>query len=321
MNTTHKTIFILLSTLLMSISSVSAARLYIDAPQTASSNREQFSLSIIADPENDTVSGIAGDFSFPEELFVVKDITTQNGVISFWAVEPHVSNSKSFDQRVHISFEGIIPGGFKGVSNPYYSGKYPGIIFTVTLIPKGRGEGALTLSNVELHAYDSEGTVLSNKGYKKLVTVPELTGSDSIPKELPVFVGNTTVTMTVSTSDLINNSSPYLYIHDENPSRAIDHILIAETSNYYPPNIDDASWRVVTNPYPVFYSSRTKYIHAKIMYSNNTYTLKTLPPVENSQALSLLSRILIGILLLAVLLHYYGKNILYFFGHIKAKHT
>jgi hypothetical protein len=294
--------------------------MYIESPRTASSNREPLALTILLDVEGDAVSGLSGNFSFPSELFDVKTISTQNGIVPLWVREPHVSVEKSFDGRTHVTFEGIIPGGFRGVHSPYSDGIYPGIIFTVVLIPKGQGDGTFTLSDVELHAYDSTATSLVTVGDSKQVSVPFLTGKEvELSNDLRI-TDNTSVTMTVARSEFVNNNAPYVYVRDENPSHTIDHIEIAETDEYNPSYVSLSAWHTVTNPYILTFSSQTKYIHAKIVYTDNTYAFTTLPPVENSQSFLKLSRILVYILITIFLLYHYGKNFSHLLTKIRTKY-
>lgn len=302
-------------------SSVNAAQMYIISPESASSNREPLALSILLDGEGDVVSGLSGNFSFPSELFDVKTISTQNGIVSLWIEQPHVSEEKTFDQRTHIFFEGIIPGGFNGVLSPFHKKPSPGIIATIVLIPKGEGRGFFTLTDTELHAYDAHATVLSNKEDKHQIVVPHLSGKAITQLKELVMTDNKTVTMTLGTSDLVNNNAPYVYVHEADPSRTIDHIEFAESDDYNPNYVSQHEWRTGTNPYVLMYSSRTKYIHAKIIYTNKQYTFVTVSPVENSQLFLRQSRILVYILVAISLLYFYGKYFLHLFSKHSTKHT
>lgn len=320
MNIFMKTFCISTLIFLATLTEVGAARMYIESPQTASSNRAPLALSIFLDGEKDTISGISGNFSFPSELFDVKIISTQNSIIPLWIVKPQVSLEKSFDSRTHITFEGIIPGGFTGVYNPYIQGSRPGILLTIILIPKGSGAGNFVLGDVELHAYDDKGTLLLSGGDSRPIAVPILTGKEVKESPSLIKVGNTTIIATVAQSEFVNNNAPYLYVHEENPSSAIDHIEIAESSEYNPDYVSSYEWHTVTNSYILIYSSRTKYIHAKVVYTDNTYAIKTIPPVENSQAFLQQSRILLYILITIFLLYHYGKNFLHIVFKTRTKH-
>lgn len=316
-----KIIKILLLSSLVTVFDVHAATMYIDAPKTASSNRGEFTVSIMLNTEGSSVSALSGNFSFPSELFDIGTITSYNSIVPLWVTGPKLSPEKNFDRRTHIVFEGIIPGGFSGVHHPYYQDVFPGIIFTVTLIPKGEGKDLLKLDDIELHAYDALGTILETKNSSNEVTVPHLSSVSLATKQPLRNSESTTVSVSIMKSDLVNNNTPYLYVYEADPSHTIDHIEIVESSEYDPKYIDEHDWHTVTNPYILKYTSRTKYIHTKIIYTNNTYTLKTIPPVENSQAFLNLSRILISIVIVvALLLHFYGKNFLYIFSQHHTKH-
>lgn len=304
------------------VSTVNSAFMYIDSPESASSNREPLSLSILLDSEKDTISGVSGDFSFPSELFYVKNITTQNGIVPLWVSQPHISDEKTFDQRTHIKFEGIIPGGFSGVHSAYVTGVSPGIVFTLTLIPKGSGSGNFKLNDVELHAYDSDGTIIISKEDSHQIFVPLLTGKEIIKSSTLTMVDNNTVSMILGRSSLVNNNTPYVYIHEEDPARTVDHIEIVETSEYNPSYVSSSNWHTVKNPYTLVYTSRTKYIHAKVIYTNNSFAMKTLPPVENSQVFLYSLRILVYILIaISLLLYFYGKNFLHIFSKTNTKNN
>ncbi len=308
-------IYIFTFTAITTLSSVSAAYLYTNAPSSASSNREPLSFSVFINGEDTIISGISGDLSFPSNLFDVKVISTQNGIVPLWITQPKVSDEKFFDQRTHIIFEGIVPGGFDGVRSPYINGTFPGIIFTITLIPKGEGNGTFELNNVELHAYDDKGTIISNKGESKSIFVPHLSGKEVVQNTELTITDNSSVTMLINQSDLVNDNAPYVYIREENPSRTVRHIEVAESDEYSPSNVSSYEWHTVNNPYLLVYKSRNKYVHAKIVYTNNTFTYKTIAPVENSQAFVNLSRILLYIVVAISLLYHYGKNFL----HIASK--
>lgn len=294
------------------VTRVHAASLVLDAPNTASSNRESFPITVYLDPGSDTVGAVSADLSFPEDTFEVKSISTQNSVVSLWANAPHTILENRFDQRTHIAFEGAIIGGFSGVVSAYDKKKFPGILFTVELIPKNQGNADIVLNNIEVHAYDENGTTIDAYGDKKMIRVPVLSNvTNSVTNNEYSFVQNQDIGITLASSSLIGNGSLYLFLTSNNPAFTIDHIDIAESSIYKPDDVVSYEWRSSTNPYLLTYRARSKYIHAKIFFTNKTYTYITLPPVENLQSFSLLSRILICITIVILLLYLYGKNFLH----------
>lgn len=291
--------------------SVFAAHLYFDAPPAASSNRAPIAVTLFLDGGDESISGLSGDFSFPSELFTLESISTQNGIIPFWVVTPHISLEKTLDGRIHIPFEGIIPGGFSGVHSPYVEGKFPGILYTVILIPKASGSGFLSISGTEVHAFNDRATLLTSTGSTKSIIVPTLSGKENNSTSDQRYVLPQDARINIATSEYVQSGSPYVYVYDENPSHTIDHIEIAETDEYSPSHVASYMWHTAQNPYVLSYSSRTKYVHAKIVYTNNSYTFVTVPPVENSHSFLKDSRILIYILVAISLLYHYGKNFLH----------
>lgn len=294
------------------LSHVFAARMYIVAPDTASSNREQVIVSVYVDPEGDSISGIAGDLSFPSEVFEVKSITMQSGFVSMWMTSPHVSLTKSFDSRTHIEFDGIVPGGFRGVRSPYYQGEGRGVVFTLIVTPTHEGDAPFTLSDVEIRSYDSDATLLSSAGDEKYILVPQLTGKPVSTGNEPTITNADDISVTVSTSELINSNSKYIYVHNANPNRSIDHIEVAESLEYNPAYVSSREWHTVTNPYTLINQSQTRYVHVKVVYADNTFAYKTVAPVENSTHIVELSRILVYIVIAISLLYHYAKHFLYF---------
>jgi hypothetical protein len=296
---------------LTTVSSGFAARVTMEAPTVASATRQPFTIFVYIDPQNEIVSGVAGMLSFPSDLFDVDVISTVGGVVSMWMSAPRVPQEKYFDGRTHITFEGIMPGGFSGVRSPYYDGARQGLVFTVKLIPKNKGTGNLVLDNVELHAFDENGSLLSAEGSVQEVTVPTLvTPMPKTSSNLSRIYSSTLITA-ITRSDLVSNNAWYLDVHEDSTVNSVDHVEVAESQSYDSERVPLFLWRTQTTPYILQYQSRSMYVHVKVVYTNKTYTLQTLQPVENSSNISYLSRILVSIIISTLLLYRYGKNFLH----------
>ena len=287
---------------------VNAAKLIIDAPSSATVSATPIVVSVFVDPEDTPISALSGNLSFSSKLFDIEDISTQSSIVSIWIMRPQISSEEYFDSRTHVSFEGIIPGGFSGVRSPYYGGGRSGIVFTVTLLPKTKGLGNILIDGVELHAYDSNGTLLSTESLNKDITVPELISSPLKGDKGLTLATSDTLTATLARDPLIASNSWYLTVNDDESIRPIDHIEVVESSEYNPLYVRSYEWSTMTNPYVLLYQSRVKYIHAKVIYENNTYAFKTIPPVENSQTNSNISLILLIVTIALFVLYRYGKN-------------
>lgn len=306
--------FILITTCVLStVGSTYAARMFIVAPKTASANGAPLSLSVYIDTEGQAISGLAGDFSFTSKFFDVANIQTNGSVISLWAVTPHTSPEINFDGRTHIRFDGIIPGGFRGVKSAYSNYMFPGAVFTVTLIPKEEGRDIFLLSDVEVRQFDENATLLSNKENSSSITIPKLTSAQTRSPTLQ-NVKSETLSLLVHNADLVNNNATYVFVTDSDTSHTIDHIEIAENSTYDSNSIPSYGWHRVDNPFVLENQRRNTFLNVKVIYADNTYTIETIPPVENLREQRQLSRILIGILVgVLALLYFYAKKSQHFF--------
>lgn len=304
----NKKFFIAIIFFTLSSSYVFSARVYMEGGNNASSNRNPMSVQVFIDAEGDKLSSVSGSFSFPADLFDVKTISTENSVVPVWITSPSVSLDKNYDLRTHIYFSGIIPGGFSGVRSPYYDGLRPGVLFTILLIPKNSGKGTFLLDNIEAHAFDPKGTLLKSTGDIQPITVPNLI------KETPLYNKNykeiidNNLTILVNKNNFIDNNAWYLYVHEDGSVRSIDHIEVSESSEYDPYQINDFNWKTITIPYILFNQSRNVYLHIKVFFTDDTYTIKTVSPVENLPAYSYLSRIIIIISIVALSLYFYATK-------------
>lgn len=305
--------------LISSFASVYAASVSIDAPKRALSNRQPFVVSVYLNPEDNTISGISGSFSFPENLFVVDHISNENSIVPLWINQPAISEEKYFDNRVHINFEGIFPGGFDGVRSPYYKGKNKGSIFSVTLIPKDKGAAALLVDDLVVNAFTSDARPIPVESAVATIVVPEL--NDAIPTQPSALtrIKNQNLSAQITQDPLVNNNAWYVVVHDDNEKASIQKIQIAETDDYNGERVEEGSWRTVKMPYVLLYQDRSKFVNVKVTYTDNTYTTTTLAPVENSHSISTVSRILVSVIALLFALYFYGKSIIFIFFKIVKK--
>ena len=96
MNHYLKNNIIFLFVVLLSVTTVNAASIIIDAPKKAPANRRDVIVQIVLNPEQDVISGMSGDFSFPTDSFSVRSITTESSIVSLWVKQPSISQEKYF---------------------------------------------------------------------------------------------------------------------------------------------------------------------------------------------------------------------------------
>jgi len=288
---------LIITTLLTGISVmyVSAAQITIVAPEVTSALRKPVTIQVFLDTEDVTVSGIGGNLSFPTELFDIESMTTESSIVPLWVVQPSLSDEKNFDARTHVVFEGIFPGGYNGVRSPYYKGTKPGILFMITLIPKNKGTGLLSVDDIVLNAFDSKASPIQTNSAFKAISVPDLVGPPYTVSQSLREVKSSTLTTIITRDQLINNNAWYLIVNERENRSSVESVSVAETDDWSPHLVQESLWRNVRSPHVLIYQNRTKYVHVKVRYSNKTYALQTLPPVENYTNIASPSRILLGI--------------------------
>ncbi len=301
-------ISLLLTCITSALLTASAAKITLQAPERALGNRQPLALQVFIDPESDSLSGISGNLSFPSQLFTIDSIRTESSAVSLWITQPKVSEEKYLDGRTHITFEGIFPGGFDGVRSPYYRGARPGILFSVILVPHEEGRGTFVVDDIILNAFTSDAAPLPATTVVKGIAVPILTGTAAPTSHYTKEVSSPTLVASIEQSELINHNAWYLAVHEREPVNAIDRIYVAEDERYDTASIPDEDWGQITIPYVLLYQDRTRYVHVKVVYSDGTYAITTILPVENSKSISSLSRILIGVLVILSLLYLYATQ-------------
>lgn len=316
MNYFFKKIILWVAVSIVTVSFGFAAEITISAPERAVSNRQPIVVQLFLDTKEDTLSGISGDFSFPSDLFTVSDITLEGSAVSLWVKQPHISEEKYFDNRTHIPFEGIFPGGYSGVRSPYYQGKKPGVIFSVVLVPNNKGKGSFVADDITFYQYNEKATHTVSDAIAKEITVPELIAlpkTSSSQMEAIMRVDNPSLNAFITRDPLVNNNAWHLIIYEQDRKSIVEKILVAETGEPKIESVKENMWRSAQSPYTLLYQNGTKYTHIKIRYVNNTYTTITLPPVENSLSIFTISRILVGIIIVLTLVYVYGKNFITLF--------
>lgn len=307
----YKKLLLALALLPLSLLHVSAAEVTILSPEKALANRQPIHVLVFLDTGKDTVSGLSGNFSFPSDMFTIGSIELESSVVSLWVQQPRVSEEKYLDNRTHVTFEGIFPGGYDGVRSPYYSGKKSGILFSLTLIPKNKGTGSLIVDDIVLNRFDYDATPIETASVVKTIVVPELLPGGEL-LSLMRRVERPTLSAFITRDPLINNNSWYLIVDETQVKSSINQIRVAETDDYTAELVNESMWRTIKIPYVLLSQERTKFIHIKIIYYDNTYTTLSLPPVENSKNIVTISRILISVItivIVAALFYFYGKSI------------
>ena len=108
---------------------------------------------------------------------------------------------------------------------------------------------------------------------------------------------------------LVNNNAWYLMINELEQKSSIKKIYVSESEDATAPEVTSSLWREIVIPYILLDQHRSHYVHIKILYSDSSYTIQSLPPVENSSNIWHVSRILLGISVVLLLLYMHAKNL------------
>lgn len=303
-----------LSLLFLLCENVSAASFSIISPSRVASNADRVYVVVSLDSEGETLSGVAGDFSFPEDLFEVDSIFVDSSIVSLWGKPPSIAAEKYLDRRTHIVFEGIFPGGYKDITSPFSSATSKGKLFTVSLIPKTEGEGVFLLSNGEVYRFSENAEKMHTEEVISPIRIPVLSG-DSKKRQVraPVMMIRSSLHAFVTRTPLVHDNAWYVTIQDNDTHATPVAYYVAERNTYSAESVAPGAWKEVTNPYVLFYQDRSMNVHVKVLYSDNTYSTVSIPAVDNRSLISSISRILVSIAIAVLVLYRYGSSIVTFF--------
>jgi hypothetical protein len=308
-------IFLSMLSFLLTSATTYAARMVLVAPEFASTNGEPFTVSVYIDSEGQKISAVSGELTFNSDLLTIDTITTRNSVVSLWINQPKIDSNHVTEGTATISFEGIIPGGYDGVRSPYYKEKNPGLVFLVAFRPKKEGDSVIQLHNTQLHLLNAEGSIVPTHPQIAHISIPHQSIVYSPVYNKQTKTTSNTLDVSIKRNTLIANNAWYVDVNEDQSIRPTQHIFVAESREYTPEAVVSNFWKEINGIYVLENQLRTKYVHIKVEYQNNTFTYVTLAPVENSPLFIYSSRILssiVGVLML-LLLYRYGSFIAKFF--------
>lgn len=279
--------------------------------QTKDIRSGSVTFDVTLNPEDEMVNAFASSISIPSDLFEVESISTTGSVSTLWLTRPQVSRDtsilSSLTSRISVVFEGALPGGFDGVRSPYYEGKRPGKLFTITLKPKTKGVGMLFFAGTKVLLNDGKATEAIVTTNTATIVVPEIKTPSPLAKQKRDNIVLTearerTLTAFVIRDDSIADNTWVVIFGDDTTRHTPQMYRIAESNTSLPRDIPFYEWREASSPFVLAYQKRNRFIHVQALYTDNTYTTITLAPVENISDEVTLWRILvlIGIGIVAI---------------------
>lgn len=116
---------------------------------------EAVTVSVMLDPETESINTFRGSVEFDQELFSLQSINPARSIVSSWIEPPSASGSS-------IQFSGFTSGEFFGVRSQGDSTKEAGELFSFTLTPQGNGLGAVSVNGAE--AFSGQGKSVTVDG-------------------------------------------------------------------------------------------------------------------------------------------------------------
>jgi hypothetical protein len=263
------------------------------------------------DPQGTSVNAFSGELVFPGDMLAFDSISTVDSVVPLWLVRPTLSLQENFfSVKANIVFEGALPGGFEGIRSPYNNLRGPGKLFSVTFRPIKKGEALLYFNHVTVLKNDGNGTPDTVVTSTASLTIADMSTISSVVRPVPTKkqIANSTVEAYIAHDETIDKHAWILFVNDSATQKTIDSYEVAEHKIYDPSAIRTYEWKEITSPYVLEEQQRNYFVHVKVLYTDGTYSIVTLPPVENNDDEVQLWRILVVLGLIIFILYLLQKK-------------
>ncbi len=268
---------------------------------------KEVKVTINVDPEGSQLNAYEGQISFDKGALNLVRIETDNSVANAWPTFPEAGNSPVGDDTIY--FEGISQSAFSGVieqgSNVLMSGKLLTLVFSV----KKEGETEVNLSGARMYLSDGDATevpvhdsviplTLKKSFLKSSYFIPTIVGVESPLGASEDVYGIVTV------SDDVYDGKKFVAFENRNKQKSLAFFQIAESSSKDPASVSDYVWVIAKSPYLLTKTNIAPFVHIKAVYTDGSYSYKTVEAVENTSSGGALSYILGIIIFLILVIHY-----------------
>ncbi|MCC6290603.1 hypothetical protein IT398_00835 [Candidatus Nomurabacteria bacterium] len=232
---------------------------------------EPFSVNVILDNEAQVINALEGGINFPADNLELEEIKSGDSIIGFWLESPTEL------EKGHVSFAGIIPGGFSGVLSPFYTGGRPGKVFT--LIFRGRQSGDVQVEWQSPRALLNDGLgeavemklgslgVSLRDGVANSSPVAEVSGDDRIPPE--------TFSPEISHDPNLFSGRWFVVFSTRDNRSGLAGYQVQEHSSIAP---NDNDWRDAVSPYLLRDQTRQSYVSIRAIDQAGNKRVVTLSP-------------------------------------------
>ncbi len=252
----------LLLVLFSGVRSADAATLYFDAPNSVLVG-DDFEVSLLLDPEGETINAVEGKVRFTETLLEVSRINTGDSLVDLWVVPPRKEDGA-------IVFSGITPGGFSGIQEAGSGTLLPGVVATFIVRGESAGTALFSLSESRVLAHDGLGTpllvVLKSKEIKISGKRPAFAEASAGKQETSDTTPPEPFTpMVVRDGALFDGAWALIFTADDSGSGIAYYEVYESTRRYGPGDLprEDIAWARALSPYLLADQTRGSYIYVK----------------------------------------------------------
>ncbi len=270
MNTSLRTVFIVMLTLLLLPAFANAAELRMKASTSSVHVGDTFTIGVSLNTQKKSINALDGALTFSSNL-KLSGIHLAGSLVPLWIVSP---TEKAFGT---VSFAGILPGGYKSSTLPKTSTQQ-GNVFTLVFTALSSGVARLTFEpHTSAYLNDGKGT------YTQLAT-PMLTFhiSDATSvKKSPVVLTDTVPPEPFT--PIITSGKPFgyagkmlIFVAQDKESDILRYeIARSYVSN---PSFDSLSWQDAKSPYKLLTSDSDKYLFVRAIDKAHNMRVSTVPP-------------------------------------------
>ncbi len=226
-----------------SIASANGASLKLSAPETEYHIGDEIAIDLLLDTKGEDINAIEGNLNIPSGLSVVsfnEDVFPS----SMWLEKPDAKST---------SFSMVIPGGFKGLIDPFNSTNVKPLVFgRIILKSNHSGDSTVSIGDTHLYLNDGKGTeteVLADGITFKIDSIggnKKATISDAVQPDLFEVV--------LSKDEAIFNNQYFIIFNTHDSDSGIDHYEVKE---------GNGNFMLATSPYLLQDQSLSKSIEVK----------------------------------------------------------
>ncbi len=245
--------------------------------------QQQFYVDVALNPNGNDFNGLQGTVSFSDDTLSFVRAETGTSILNYFIETP-----TALVNTVH--FSGIVPGGFKGLVNPFDpTHTMPGTIVRLVFAGKAPGSATITTSYVQATDNDGQGTLETVSDASAMLTVSStvLPSTYATPDTIPPTIEASVI----RDPNLFDDRYTLIFTATDKQS-GINHVALQE---------GDGPWTTINSPYLLQDQTRQSILTVRA-YDNagNMSTITIVPSPVKSSAMIIISTIFIILILIFI---------------------